>query len=270
MDYDTPLTTEGWARLRKVAEYESWGYDTYREALHEELGATQLSKSHVYTFPCIHENRRHAEPGYKDTYVLKVCSRCLHGKPLGYKGHEGCFLDNEVGVWDEAVRRDDDSLFCPIVAADRGQGWMLMEHCDHLSELPDSESFGVEVRNSYYFQRHMGRRLRERGWLPSSTKRMDIEVMAFEGRPVVIDYENLYHESWRYDPLHWRWSQFLRWDATHTLTTDLAIDENERKVGNRAAPIHGHQRKREQIEELHYSRTSVLTPTSGSSVGETS
>lgn len=91
---------------------------------------------------------------------------------------------------------------------------MLMEHCDDPGALPDNHPYdGLEVRNSYHADRYIGRRLRERGWLPSSTKRMDVEGMVLDGCLVAIDYENLYHEDWMFDPLCWRWSKFLRWDT---------------------------------------------------------
>ncbi len=121
MDHDTPLTAEGRARFRKVAEYEVWGYESRREALRSELGATRLLKGHVYTLPGIHEGRRHIEPGYKETYVLKVCSDCASDGPTEMTHHwdhsdtSTCFLKSELGVWNDAVRRGDDDLLCPIV-----------------------------------------------------------------------------------------------------------------------------------------------------------
>lgn len=256
MGHDAPLTASGRARLQKAAEYESWGYETYYEALHGELGATSLAKSHVYTFPCVHKNRRHAEPGYKDTYVLKICPRCLHDEPLGHSGHHNCFLDNEVGIWNEAVRRGDELLFCPIVAANRDQGWMLMEHCDHAGILsgPDSQFDRSEMSDR---MGEMKPRLRDRGWGPTSTEDMDVEVMAFENRLVVIDYEELYHEDWLFDPLCWRWSKSLRRDTSYTAATDLAIDEHKRAISHHAHPKISPYRRR-LVEDMHYSTTMSL------------
>lgn len=104
MDCDTPLTTEERARLRKVAEYELWDYESRQEALQSELGATRLSKGHIYTFPCIHEGRRHAESGYKETYVLKICSDCADDDLTKMTHHwdrydsSSCFLESELRV----------------------------------------------------------------------------------------------------------------------------------------------------------------------------
>lgn len=253
MDYDTPLTAEGRARLRKVAEYGSWGYESRREALRSELGATQFSKGHVYTLPCIHEGRRHVESGYKETYVLKICSDCAGDGFTEMTHHwdrsdsSSCFLEFELGVWNDAVRRGDDDLLCPIVDADRSQGWMLMEHCDDPGALPDDHPYdGLKVRNSYHANRYIACRLRERGWLPSSTKRMDVEGMVLDGRLIAIDYENLYHEDWMFDPLCWRWSKFLRWDTPYTAATNLAIAERDHS--GRVSSRH-----RRLVEEMHYS-----------------
>lgn len=222
MERDTPLTVEGRARLRKVSEYESWGYDTHDDALREELGASLLSKCHVYELPCFHDGQRHVDPGYKNTYVLKVCSRCLEGETWGHLGHEDCFLDHEVGVWEEAVRRGDRPLFCPIVAADRRQGWMIMEHCDNTGVLSGPES-RFEPGEMFDRTEDVKRELRGRGWRPASTGDMDVEVMALNGRPVVIDYEKIYHEDWMFDSLCWNWSKLLRRDTPHTATTNLAV-----------------------------------------------
>lgn len=246
---ETPLTVEGRARLRKVAEYKSWGYDAYHDALREELGACRLSKCHVYELPCFHEGRRHVDPGYKDTYVLKVCSQCLDGEPLGHRGHEDCFLDNEVGIWNEAIRRGDHSLFCPTVAADRRQGWMIMEHCDYAGVLSGPESRFERSEMSDRAE-DVKRELRARGWRPTSTDDMDVEVMALDGRLVVIDYEKTYHEDWMFDPLCWSWSEFLRRDTPHTATTNLAVAGQD---PTSRVPYEVPEPKQREIVGTHYS-----------------
>lgn len=246
----TVVTDEGCERLRRIAEYEAWGYDGWREAAAEELGAEPLSKGHVYTVPCIHENRRHFEARPKGTYVLKVCSRCLKGE--ADHGRGGCFLDNELGVWAEARRRGDDELLCPIVGANRREGWMLMEHCGRITELSDVETYDVDRG----FQQYLGKRLQARGWLPSSVKRMDIEPMAFKDRPVAIDYEKLYHDSWQGDPLRWSWAEFLRQDATHTAAARLAISEHDNATSQDPQLGRDYHWKKKQLEDMHFSETS--------------
>lgn len=107
-----------------------------------------------------------------------------------------------------------------------------------LSELSDR----VEETKQY---------LRARGWRPTSTNDMDVEVMVFDGRLVVIDYEYLYHEDWMFDPLCWRWSKHLRRDTPHTATTNLEIADQDRDFrGAPAIPA----RRRRKIEDMHYSR----------------
>lgn len=122
-----------------------------------------------------------------------------------------------------------------------------MEHCDDLGALPDDHAYDdLEVRNSSHADCYIGRRLRERGWLPSSTKRMDVEGMVLDGCLVAIDYENLYHEDWMFDPLCWRWSNVLRWDTPYTAATNLAIAERDH-------PSRVSSPQRKSIEEMHYS-----------------
>lgn len=257
MELETPLTPAGREGLQKVAEYDSWGYDTAHEAVPEELGGSYI-RSCAYTFPCVHKGRKQAEPGHKETYVLKICDRCCRGIPLGSQGHTDCFIDNEVMIWKEAVRRGDDSLFCPIVAADRDQGWMLMEHCDPLdtlvspNQLFDSSEISDRVEETE-------RQLQDRGWRPKSIKRMDFELMVLDRRVVAIDYENLYHKDWMFDPHYWRWSECLRWDTPYTAMTEYAIEEHRRKISDIMTSSRFDLEYRRLLDELHYTTVMSLS-----------
>lgn len=255
MNLDTPLTTEGRARLRKaVVEYESWGYERRRDALREELGAERFSKSHVYTLPCIHDGRRHAESGRNEAYVLKVCSTCANGEYAHWERRDtaNCFLDSELGVWETAVRHGDDDLFCPILDAEQREGWMIMEQCDHLSALPDDHPYDdLEVLNSYHANQCIARRLQERGWLPSSFRTMDVEAMVLDDRLVAIDYESIYHIDWMYDPLSWHRSPALRRDTPHTAAAVLARDIRDAEVRGHPGPS---RNRRRALDGLHYTK----------------
>lgn len=127
-----------------------------------------------------------------------------------------------------------------------------MEHCDHAGILsgPDSPFERGEIPD---MTSKTKLRLRDRGWRPTSARDMDVEVMAFDGHLVVIDYENLYHEDWMFDPLCWRWSKFLRRDTPYTAATDLAIDENNCAIGDHVLGIQPGRRRR--VEKMHYSKT---------------
>lgn len=100
---------------------------------------------------------------------------------------------------------------------------MIIEYCDPASDENLYKDSKAREQNSR--TQHIAGRLWERGWLPKSSRDMDVELMAFDGRLVAIDYEGIHHTDWMYDPLDWHRSPELRQDTPHTAATVLACDE---------------------------------------------
>lgn len=196
MDYESSVTAQGRDQLREVlADYE-FGDGDGEERLRNEFGAKPIE--HGYELPNIHQGRQHIRSSHNDRSALKLCWHCVRDKD-----HPGnhCRIEQELWVWNEATRRGDTDLFAPIVGADRGESWIIQEYCEDVTELPGppERTWGIIGK--------MKQHLRDRGWCP-----IDIEVMAFDNRPVVIDYEYVFPEDAN-DSLYWHSFREVRDDA---------------------------------------------------------
>lgn len=182
------LTSTGRERIQQaLLSYEEDGYDSYGDALSAELGAEMLPfESHVYSVPRAHNGQQNVSDGECDSYILKVCLNCLQsrsieGPPIDHS-EDYCFVEQESWVWHEAVRRGDEALFAPIIAADRETGWEVMEHCEPCATIDGVES-QVQADNL------LRDRFFERGWEPLDIKG---DTRAFDGRLVAVDYEKVF------------------------------------------------------------------------------
>ncbi|WP_423743150.1 hypothetical protein V5735_00115 (plasmid) [Haladaptatus sp. SPP-AMP-3] len=159
--------------------------------LEQTLGADRsFGKGYMVSFPSQHDGDHLVtdDPSLTEQsrFVLKLCFRCIDGR-----AHQDCFVDQEVWVWEEAIRRGDSRFFAPIIAADRTGGWEVMQQAAPLGTLPGLHGLRNDGRmHAYQMRRHFQRVLRSRGWEPH-----DVEVMALNDRPVVIDYEDVYHQD---------------------------------------------------------------------------
>lgn len=212
------LTSEGWNRIIDFVNQYSDEPSKAREALVEGLGADIIGKSHVYSFPRRHEGVDLVTEGMGDEFVLKICSNCLKGQ-----SYSRCFVEQEAWVWNEAVRRGDEDLFAPIIAVDDRYRWLVMVKAEYLTESKEvshiwSSEDGVSAKDrSQQFMDSFGRR----GWIT-----YDAEVMAVEDRPVVIDYEDVFHEG-VYEGLYFQSFNGFSEDRNFSGQSRQAIDKWE-------------------------------------------
>lgn len=192
----TSLTTEGRCRIRdcvRAYDQQQGFSSTVEDKLKRRIGTTELD-SDVYSFPRTHDGHRLVN-GDADSYVLKVCYNCVAGF-----SHEHCFITEESWIWKEAVRRGDEGLFAPIIAYDRDDGWEVMAYCTPFPELAEPKS-RVEASS-------IGKSLlREHGWDPIDIKG---DVMSYEGRPVIVDYEKVYPKDMVTEDLYLHSFEFIR------------------------------------------------------------
>jgi hypothetical protein len=176
----------------------------FREGIAESLGAQKLEYGKgAYVLPAEHDGTTLLDGGTDGAAgVIQTCSRCQRG----VHHPRECAIASEAMVWNTARRRGETFHFAPVLGQNIDAGWQVMQKATPLGEyLSDClQPFGPDGNDidPMAFRRAVKAALRRRDWYPE-----DVEVMAIDGRPVVIDYEKMYHESF-FSPLHFhsfRW-----------------------------------------------------------------
>ena len=156
----------------------------------EKLGVS--GRNHRYLPFSRHDPRQDD----KVNFALKCCIRCFKSK-----NHSHCSIERMSWVWDEAIRREDDHLFVPIIEAHPSEGWFIMLDGDAITtstKIPD------EVKNvlrkgkwGSTIKDNLWKELRDSGWNITTDDAEPKVVPDRTGkqRSGIIDYEYAYPES---------------------------------------------------------------------------
>ena len=196
------ITSEGASAIDEALSRYQNNSKSLEDTLSSELGADRIfGTSHVFDLPREMNNETCIRGPENREYILKVCIRHLDSF-----SHQRQICPNhmESWTWEEAMRRGDEELFAPVVAAADDYRWIMMEKGYKWSWQGPNASPSNPTQD-------MKERMRQRGWIP-----VDIEVHQIEGRTVVTDYElvfpvdlyeGLYHHSFQ-QPRLGEWKQF--------------------------------------------------------------